>query len=138
MVNEIKKGAPILLDEERHSIIVQVIREDLALSQGARAAGLSTVTLKNWMKQGEEDLKNNIDSNFAHLFSSVRAAQREHAKEILEKLRKCPSNYGALTWILQNCLREDFGVNVDLEEDLKERIVKLEELLRQYLENPIK
>ena len=133
-----KMGAPTLLNDDVHKIIVDAVRQDLLLTQGARAASISNWTLKNWMVQGNEDVKEGNDSPFAHLFTSVRKAQRENITELLNKLKTCPKNHGAITWILERCCREDFSANAEWEEEIRDRLMRIEESQRNYFDNPVK
>jgi|ERR1041385_123735 hypothetical protein len=107
--------------------LVNAIGDVLVLGQAAALCGMHRVKLYQWMEKGEKDIsENNQSSIFAQLFIRMYSTKALKAKELIQRLKECPKNYQALTWLLEKCFKDDFGAD-------NEEIKQLREMFKQIL-----
>lgn len=135
-----KLGAPVKPLLPKHiDKIVEGFGKTFALRRAAGWAEISPYHLRKWLLQGERDLLDGVKSNYAHLFIKVAKQLSEKASTYIERLEHCPNNAGSLTWLMEKCLRDDYG-NDSIE--YKELVDLYKKLLESYKRlqdgNPIK
>jgi hypothetical protein len=62
------------------------------------------------------------NSIFADFYQQYHERKAEVLAAKLEKLDKCPKNYGALTWILERCFRDDFENKSESQKKLEDYV----------------
>lgn len=117
-----------ILNQELIDRILDAIPKVMIQSQVAHMCGIPHQRLSDWIKFGKRDMhmekKNSIFADFYQQYYEKRA---EVLHEKLKKLELCPKNYGAITWILEKCYKEDF-----------EGITEAQRELIDFVENKIK
>ncbi len=102
-------------------------RKHLAIGVCAQAQGITPYHLAKIMKQGAEDANDLQDTPFSKFYITVRVAQAEKAKELLQDLEDEPKKWQAISWKLQACMREEFGTEAKEYKELLEASKKLME-----------
>lgn len=128
-----KSGAPNKLTAILHQKIIDNVPLVLVPSQVAALSHISKHVLNEWLRKGEEDLKNGIESDYAILTTDFREAQALTLREKMQILSTCPKNYGAITWQLEKCFKEDFGIESALYSEVMGIIaeIKAREMVRE-------
>lgn len=122
-------GRPCELTEEVQVRIFTALPQVLIQRQVAFAAMIHPSTLNTWLTSGDKDQIEGVDSiyaQFSYKYHSLRAAC---LAEKLRFLSACPKNYGALTWTLEKCFREDCGPEAAEIRELREMFLKILPLL---------
>ena len=123
-----KMGPPIkYLPEDKIDLIVEGFGKVFSIRRAAGWAKESPYHLKKWLDQGEDDLKNGIESPNAHLFVKVAYRLTQKASEYVATLESCPNNAGSITWLMEKCLREDYGNDAQEYKELESLYTKLME-----------
>ena len=112
-------GRPPELTTELKDKLIDAAARVLVPNQIAAKCKVHKSTLYDWLNRGEVDSNSGINSIFAQLSEGVREAKSHVCDELLSKLKTCPRNYGALTFILSKAFKEDFE---DLPEDVKQMV----------------
>lgn len=107
------------LTVELKAKLVDAASKVLVPNQIAAKCRVPKSNLYRWLAYGERDAEAGISSIYAQMWEEVREAQSNVAEELLNKLKTHPKNYGALTFILTKCFKEDFE---DLPEDVKNMV----------------
>lgn len=100
--------------------VIEATSQVIVLPQIAALSGVPLTTLRGWLHRGAKDKIGGIESIFAQLSSEFYKARGEVVRDLLNQLRSCPKNYGALTWILEKCFKEDFGAESEEMKELRE------------------
>ena len=122
-------GRPPELSEEVQARIFTALPQVLIQRQVAFAAMIHPNTLNNWILRGEKDQSENIDSVYAQFWGKYHSLRAACLAEKLNHLAACPKNYGALTWTLERCFREDCGPEAQEIRELRELFTKILPLL---------
>lgn len=112
-------GRPPGLTQELKEKLVDAAAKVLVPNQIAAKCKVHKSNLYLWLSLGEKDSKNGINSIYAQLLEEIKEAQANVCDELMNKLKTCPRNYGALTFILSKAFKEDFE---DLPEDVKQMV----------------
>ena len=118
---------PLPLD--KIDLLVEGFARTFALRRAAGWALESPYHVKKWLQQGEEDTKNQIVSDYSRLFLMVGQALSFKANEYIKCLEALPKNGASIMWLLQHCLKEDYGNDSD---DYKELLELYKNLLHSY------
>ena len=125
----------IELTDQLHDDLIKAIDAVIVIRQAVGLVDISHPTFYKWMKQGEEDIKNEIfDSQKAKLFAAVKKTQAKKISELVAKIKNDKA-WQAHAWILERCFREDFGVHGGLIQELVAKCEKLEEAHKRLNEN---
>jgi len=129
-----KMGAPVIhVDPERIPRIAEAFALVFSMRRAAGLVRCSPYHLKVWMKRGEHDVRMNINSDYSHLFLSVAEQLSYKAQQYLTKLEKCPDNAHCLTWLLERCMRADYGQDSDESKELAELYTQLLQSVKKIL-----
>lgn len=112
-------GRPPGLTEEMIPAIISATYKVIIPNQVAGLCNIPRSTFKEWLQKGKEHINLGQDSIYAQLSAKFTKAQSEVCSEIISNLKFCPKNYGALTWILEKCFKEDF---MSLPEDVQKML----------------
>lgn len=115
-------GRPLELNEAIIQRILEAVPKVIIPSQVAALSRVPKQTLSRWLINGKRDSNNGISSLFAQLWDSFTEEQAKVAAETITKLRKCPKNYGALTFILEKCFKDDFESKSDVQKQLEDYV----------------
>jgi len=83
-------------------------------------SGVSETNLSRWLIRGEKELNDNQDTIYSELWVRFNAAKYGDSRDMLIRLKECPRNYGALTFILERCFKEDFAQKSDTQMRLED------------------
>ena len=75
------------LTPDRHTRIVQFVRDGNFFSTSARASGVSQRSLKRWMQRGEHDYDAGRDTPQARLFADLREAAAESEAKLVKVMQ---------------------------------------------------
>ncbi len=113
-------GRPSELTDEVKARLLEAVPLVIIPNQIAAYAKVPKQSLHNWLKRGQNDSIEGIASHYAQFWDEFKSLQAQVVREKLELLSTCPKNYGAITWILEKCFREDFGADSDEMRELRE------------------
>lgn len=130
-------GQPTKFCPEMTAKILEGIKACLVMTQACSYAGISRWSVYNWLEKGMNDIKNDICSEYAQFFYSVKRTQADEIKELIETIRLRKKNWQALAWLLERCFREDFGQDAGIIQDLLAKCEKLEQDFKRVYENPL-
>lgn len=106
----------------------EAVRKYMSIGLCASAMRIVPRMAARWIEQGYEDIEaRQINTPYARFCLTVKENQALKGQEIIDKVSSCTKNWQALTWILQNCLREEFGTEAKEYKDLLEAFKKLME-----------
>lgn len=131
MVQLLRAGRPITLTQEIIDRILVAVPKLLVPSQIAYNARILPQRLSEWLKWGLEDIDSGQNSIFAQLAENYYAVRSQAMLDKIEKLGACPKNYGALTWILEKCFKEEFEAKSEYVKMLEDVVF---EKLPKYLQ----
>jgi hypothetical protein len=106
-----RPGHPTYLDDDLIAKILEAIPQVMIMKHVASILCIPYQTFHTWMTRGGSDIREGLhDSIFAKLHAAYYRKRSEVMREKLEVLSLCPKNYGAITWILEKCFKDDFEV----------------------------
>src|SRR6188768_1859787 len=112
-------GRPPELTQEIIDRIIDAIPEVLTQNQIAYRAMILPQRLSDYLIMGNRDrLEGNQNTICAQLADKYYYTRSTILKEKLENLSQCPKNYGAITWILEHCFKDDFEIMSDAHKQL--------------------
>lgn len=117
-----RTGRPSDLTHEIIYRILSAIPEVLIKQQVAYRARILPQRLSEWLKWGAEDLDAGTDSIYAQLAEKYNLARSDALMGYLLKLGVCPKNYGALTWILEKCFKDEFEAKSEFQKQLEDYV----------------
>lgn len=126
---------PQLLEEEYIPKIVEGFEKCFSVRRAAGWAGLSPWYLKKWLSEGEEDLMHGVQSLNATLFLEVSYKLSQKASRYIATLERCPKNPGSIIWLLERCLRDDYGQDSEEYKELVDLYTKLLESYKRLADN---
>ena len=122
------QGPHTYLDDVLIEKIIAAVPQVFIMRHVANLIKLNDKTLYCWMKRGDKDIQAGEETSvYAKLYKSYQQALSEALREKLEILARCPKNYGAITWILEKCFKDDFETKSEAHKQLED-----------YVENVIK
>jgi len=128
-----KLGAPVLYDKDKYyDAIIQAISKVLVLGQVAGLVEVHRSTLSTWIINGDNDRKEGISSDLAHLSTGVRKAQALVVEDLIKTYKRGKSY---AKWLLEVCFREDFGIDAGVISELLAKCDKLEQAFKRFNES---
>lgn len=116
------QGNPLTLTPEIIGRVIENTPKVFLVNQIAGLSGVHKSNLHRWLKIGEADSKAGLDTIHTQLWNGYFNSKAAKCSELLQKLEECPKNYGALTWILEKCFREEFETKSDAQRKLEEYV----------------
>lgn len=92
---------PSKLNEELISLMASKLKKGLPVSSCCDLLGITQPSYNNWMRQGEEDAANDIDSLFCAFFLAIKKARAEFEESALEDIRLGNRGWQGAAWILE-------------------------------------
>ena len=86
-------GRTLKLNNDLIKKIGETLKEGLPLTSTCDLHGITTMSISNWMKLGEADYNNDVDSLFASLFYTIKKSKAEYELTACRKI-----NSGAIGW----------------------------------------
>lgn len=106
-MNEVVKGRPSKLNENLIFDMAYEIAKGLPVKYACDLFGVTTGSFFSWMKTGEQDFENDVDSIYALFFDTIKKAQAEFVRNIGEEIRKGNTGWQGKAWWLERT-RQDF------------------------------
>lgn len=136
MKYEFKRHRPeIPMREDQIDLIVEGFGKTFTPRRAAGWAMISYYHLTKWLKRGQDDHDEGKDTLYAQLFLKVARRLSEKANDILSRLETAPNNSGALTWILEKCLKQDYGSESEEYKELVDLYGKLFDSYKRLADN---
>jgi hypothetical protein len=101
-----------ILNEELIKVITDGIEEGLPIKAVVGRARIGKTIYYRWIKQGEEDIENGVDSMFSYLVDEVYLAE---AKLMQKWITQTAGEPQGTRWLLSRRFRENFGDKLELE-----------------------
>ena len=89
--------------------VVEKMRGGNYFDPSCQASGITNRTGYTWLKQGEQDDENNIDSLFVDFWRGVREAEAQAEIEDIRDIRNGCDNWQSKAWIRERRSRERWG-----------------------------
>ncbi len=116
-------GHHTILTQSMIDNIIKAVPQVLIQNQVAGLVGIPRQYLSLWLKYGERDIQRGTENSlFAQLYDRFYKSRAEVLRDKLLFLSTCPKNYGAITWIIEKCFREDFGAESEEMKQLKDLV----------------
>lgn len=120
------------LTDEVKALILGCVSDALTLNVTAKIVGIHPKTLKNWMRQGEEDLLEEKWTPFAQLFLEIEQKRGIELACFIDDMKNRRKNWQAAWELLRALNREDYGVDAEEFKELLQVVVKLNAKLQMY------
>lgn len=98
---------PSKLNDELISKMAIKISEGLPIPYTCGLFGVVEHSFYNWMKQGEEDFKNEVESLYSSFFHAIKKAQSEYVDNAGRDIRSGRNGWQGAAWWLERT-RQDF------------------------------
>lgn len=118
-----------MLDQELIDSIIFAVPQVIVQNQVAAFCGIHRMNLSSWLKRGDEEHLNGIESVFSQLAVRYHETRSHVVKNLVFELKQCPKNYQALVWLLEKCFREDFGSESEEIRELRQMFIQILPLL---------
>lgn len=123
-------GRPPKLTPELHTAIVDDIAAAIPYEYAAGANGICETTLYAWKRQGDEDLKNGLDTPHSRFSQDIKKAERSRINKHLKNITSGDDKWVCDAWILERRWWKHYSKNAPLLEFQKQ----LDEM-KQQMEN---
>lgn len=122
----VKKGRPFYkYTKIVHFTIVTSISRNAPYEVAAWCARISEKTLYEWIKKGNDDIKNGRRTNFATLVEDILEAEGQKIISHLDAIEGGEDSWRGRLAILERRWRKFFGVDAGIIQDLMDNITKL-------------
>lgn len=117
-------GPVTALDDKLIQKICATVPRVPILKHVANLLCIPYTTLHHWLTRGNREMTEGInDSIYVSFALQYNRAWSEFLALKLEELGECPKSYGAITWILEKCFREDFEVKSEYVKQLEDYVL---------------
>ena len=113
-------GRPTKFNDAISKLIIKDVRSHLSIQNAAKCVGLSHATILTWLKIGETELSEGLDTQHVKFLTKLRAAQGLKVKELMLKVEEMPKCWQAIAWLLEKCCADEFGKDSELTKQLLE------------------
>lgn len=134
---QFKVGRPAGLTPEIRQNIIEAVPKGLRPQTIAHLARVHPNNLKRWLKQGENDYENSVNSEYAQLWSDFNHTKALKIVQWLGDMESRLQNWQALWELIRSVAREDFGVEAVEYKELLDLYTKLSEAFKRFTENPL-
>ena len=118
-------GRPSKFTPERCSDIIAAISRRVPYQLAAEANGITERTFYFWLELGAKHFDEEIDSEFANFFQSIKKAEMQKVIEHTDMIAAKPERWQADAWLLERRWHRYFSSSAPVME-LNERLGKLE------------
>jgi len=113
-------GRPTKFNDSISKLIIKDVRSHLSIQNAAKCVGLSHATILTWLKVGQSEFDQGLDTPHAKFLTGLRAAQGLKVKEMMAKVEEMPKCWQAIAWLLEKCCADEFGKDSELTKQLLE------------------
>jgi len=128
-------GRPTLLTQDRYDEAVKWYKDGATHREVSDAISVGFSTLEGWLRTGEEEIQDNIESIYSSFTSEVKRARSFVAKKRRNKIESDES-WQSAAWLLERTRPKEYGRNVEeikqakiLEQQYKELKEALEQMI---------
>lgn len=126
------------LDDELLEKMYQKIKQGLPVNYTCDLFGITYQSHFNWLRQGEADVTNQVESIYARYFYTIKKAQAEYVDEAIQDIKSGRPGWQGAAWCLERT-RRDFqpSQQIDAGPDGKVTVVlggKVKDVKRNDLE----
>jgi len=118
-------GRPTKFNTARIKSILTDIENHIPYKIAAQANGIAERTLYYWIHQGQKDMENLTNTQYARFLQSLRKIEANRIRILINKVLSSPKGHKGSQWVLEHVFWKYFSSNVAIL-DLNERIEKLE------------
>jgi hypothetical protein len=118
-------------------IIASVKKAKGSIGQIADLNHIPRQTFRDWIRTGEEDRVNCIDSDVAQFSCKLKYTQAIVIMDMVEIAAKNPRKAKFITWWLSKVCREDFAMDGFEYKELLEMYIKLREDFNRMQDRPL-
>lgn len=94
-------GRPSKLTDEFIEQFAAEIQDGLPICYTCDLLGIHQVTYDAWIRQGEDDFKNNVESLHAKFYLSIKKAYAMFVKQSKNDMKDKSKNWTAIAWWLE-------------------------------------
>ena len=98
---------PSKLTEELIQEIADNLSDGLPITYTCDLLGITKMSFSNWMRQGEQDFNDEIESLSSLFFYSIKKAQAEYVKNAMRDIQSGRQGWQGQSWWLERT-RQDF------------------------------
>lgn len=92
---------PSKLNEELIELMHSKLKKGLPISSCCDLLMITQPSHNNWVRQGEQDLADGIDSLFAQYFLMIKKGRAEFEESALEDIRNGKPGWQGAAWVLE-------------------------------------
>lgn len=124
------------LDKSRLERIIKAIDKGCTYTLACQSAGITYITLRDWMRQGEESVTaaaadDSKLNDYGRFYLDVREVEAIAAQRWLDKIEKSGESgqWQAMAWKLERRYRKDYGKETEeVDKRLEEQTAELKSL----------
>lgn len=124
-MNEDKGGRPTKFNPERIRSILHSISQHVPYRIAAQANGIGERTLYYWLKQGIDDMNNDIDSDYSRFLQSLSNIEQERIIGCIKLIEESHKGHRGCQWLLEHVFWKYFSSNT-ANIEFNERLTRLE------------
>ncbi len=130
-----KVGRPDILTKERHENAVTAYLQGASHHMAADCIGISLSAIKIWIKRGEADFHDEIESKFVNFMTDIKQARYNYEQKLCKSIEDQGLEKGAwqaMAWLLERRNPDAFGRNAEelrRTEELQNEINELKNLI---------
>lgn len=98
---------PSKLNEQLIQNMYGKIKNGLPIRYACDYFGITKMSFSNWMRQGEQDYENEVDSLFSLFFYHIKKAESEFVEDSIADIRSGRPGWQGAAWVLERT-RHDF------------------------------
>lgn len=107
-------GRPRKLTPELHAAIIADIANAIPYEYAAGANGIHESTLYIWKDQGQNDLKEGLDTIYSRFFEDIKKAERDRIASHIDNMREHVDHWTADAWMLERRWWKHYSKNLPL------------------------
>lgn len=120
-----KRGNPCKLTPATQEKILISINKGCTYELAAQGACIHYDTFNLWMRLGEADIKEDIESRYSIFFSEVRRVENEHAERMLAYIEAAaPTDWKAGGWLNERRHARHYGKEAGEVREMKEMLAQ--------------
>ena len=92
---------PSKLNEELIDTLGKKLAKGLPLTTVCDLLGITTMSISNWQKQGEEDFNNEVESLYSSLFYTIKKSRAEYEEIAADRIQSGEPGWQGMAWWLE-------------------------------------
>lgn len=132
-------GRKSKLTDERITAIINCIKDNIPYKLAAESNGITEQLFYSWLRDGEQDLENEVDSLHAKLFQKIKSCETEKVRNLLLQIQKGEKNWQSHAWILDRhpCYRKFFSANAHELEKIQAEMQEIKDTMAKLINKNI-